>query len=68
MKKEYNAETIRLRANEIMLNAKGFVLYTVNTDGSLSCIGDCSEMSAVEQCGLNAFRHEMYIGGEDEEE
>lgn len=53
--KEYNNETIRLRANEAMLNSKGFLLFVVCQDGSLEKIGDTTILSGAERNGLEYF-------------
>jgi hypothetical protein len=53
--KEYTAESIRLRANELMLNSKGFMLFSVGPNGELDMAGDTTELSAAERCGLRYF-------------
>lgn len=55
---KYTPETIRLRANELMLNSKGFILFVVNPDGSLQLVGDETELSGAERKGLHAYRKE----------
>jgi len=54
--KEYTNESIRMRANEAMLNSKGFVLFVVGVDGSLETVGDTTELSAAERRGLSDYR------------
>jgi hypothetical protein len=54
--KEYTNESIRMRANEAMLNSKGFILFVVGVDGSLETVGDTTELSAAERRGLNDYR------------
>jgi len=54
--KEYTSESIRMRANEAMLNSKGFLLFIVCSDGSLETVGDTSELTTVEQRGLDSYR------------
>lgn len=53
---EFNEETIRLRANEAMLNSKGFLLFVVCQDGSLEKVCDTTTLSAAERNGLEYFR------------
>jgi len=53
--REYTEETIRLRANEAMLNSKGFLLFVVCQDGSLEKVGDTTALSAAERNGLEYF-------------
>jgi len=54
--KQYTSESIRMRANEAMLNSKGFIIFVVNVDGSLETIGDTTELNAAERRGLNDYR------------
>lgn len=54
--KEYTSESIRMRANEAMLNSKGFILFVVGVDGSLETVGDTTELTAAERRGLNDYR------------
>jgi hypothetical protein len=54
--KEYTNESIRMRANEAMLNSKGFILFVVGVDGSLETVGDTTELTSAERRGLNDYR------------
>jgi hypothetical protein len=65
--KNYTTETIRLRANDALLNSKGFLLFVVCQDGGLEKIGDTTELSAAERNGLEYFsmREEDEGYGED---
>jgi len=65
--KNYTEETIRLRANEAMLNSKGFMLFVVCQDGSLEKIGDTTTLSAAERNGLVYFskKEESPVLGEE---
>ena len=54
--KQYTSESIRMRANEAMLNSKGFILFVVGIDGSLETVGDTTELTAAERRGLNDYR------------
>jgi hypothetical protein len=54
--KKYTSESIRVRANEAMLNSKGFMLFVVGVDGSLETVGDTTELNSAERRGLNDYR------------
>jgi hypothetical protein len=54
--KDYTEESIRLRANESMLNSKGFLLFSVCQDGSLEKVGDTTQLTASERNGLEFYR------------
>ena len=59
--KHYTSESIRLQANESMLNSKGFLLFVVLQDGSLETIGDTTDLSTVERLGLDQYRQQDII-------
>lgn len=52
---DFTEESIRLRANEAMLNSKGFLLFVVPQDGSLEMVGDTTGLSTAERSGLLYF-------------
>jgi hypothetical protein len=53
--REYNHESIRLRANDQLLKSKGFLLFCVDSFGALEMCGDTSELSPSEQWGLDSY-------------
>jgi hypothetical protein len=59
--KEYTNESIRMRANEAMLNSKGFILFVVGIDGSLETVGDTTELSSAERHGLKEYRRSSKV-------
>jgi hypothetical protein len=54
--KEYTNDSIRVRANEVMLNSKGFLLFAVDVNGGLEMVGDTTELSTAERRGLDDYR------------
>jgi hypothetical protein len=52
----FTDEQIRLRANEAMLNSKGFVLFIVHKDGGLETIWDTEHLTAAERHGIEHYR------------
>ena len=58
MSKTYTDESIKLQANELLLNSKGFMLFTVNESGELMVCADNTKLTPVERRGLEDWRHE----------
>jgi hypothetical protein len=56
--KIYTDETIKLRANELLLKSKGFMLFTVEENGELMICADTSSLNPAEMRGLDDWRHE----------
>lgn len=54
--KEFTPESIRMRANEVMLNSKGFILCAVDRDGALEVVADTTCLNPAEIWGLDAYR------------
>jgi len=65
--KQYNADSIRLSANEALLSAKGFLIFTINPDGSLSHMGSLGGLNAAEAYGLNAYAADQLMYANDED-
>lgn len=66
--KNYTDETIKLRANEILLSSKGFLLFTVDNNGDLLWCGDTTNLNPAEQRGLKSWRCEDITNEKYDEE
>jgi hypothetical protein len=49
-------DEVMLRADEQLKNSKGFMLFTVNTQGDLVFVADTTGLSSSERYGLDAYR------------
>lgn len=54
--KEYTEESILLRADEELKNSKGFILFTVNTQGDMTMVADTTRLTHAELWGIHAYR------------
>jgi hypothetical protein len=48
-------DSIRLQANEVLLESKGFLLFAVTDDGNIKAIGDGNSLTYVERLGLERY-------------
>lgn len=55
MDKEFTEESIRFKANEILLSSKGFILFTIDHAGKINCVGNSSKLNPAEQYGMIAY-------------
>lgn len=66
--KERTDESMLLRADEALKQAKGYVLFTVDQDGALWAITNTVHLNPAEQAGLNAFRkRDIEDAGEEQD-
>ncbi|MDD5649728.1 MAG: hypothetical protein PHF86_04810 [Candidatus Nanoarchaeia archaeon] len=61
-------EELRMRANEIMLGSKGFMLFAVTHSGAIEAVGDTTRLTTVEQLGLEYYVQEFNPIEIDEDE
>ena len=61
--KQYNSETVRLEANEKLMNdSKAFVMFYIDKKGDLSMLQDVNSINSAEYCGLETFVHRWVCG------
>jgi hypothetical protein len=58
--KTYTNETIKLRASELLLKSKGFMLFTVEDNGELMICAGTSSLNPAEIRGLDDWRYEDF--------